>query len=109
MIKEPGPKRITLRILWSLNYTILSYFFVMKSSLHISDTRIYRKLAHESVVKQHKEVRTERKWQLLLQHILKRSFGIQLLEQIRSMRSDGVIVCAELHLLTHKEDGVNMN
>lgn len=61
------------------------------------------------MVKQHKELRTERKWQLLLQHILNRTFGIQLLEQICSVRSGGVITCAELHLLTHNEDGVNMN
>lgn len=109
MIKEQGPKRITLRILWSVYYRVFSYFFVKKLCLYISKTKIYRKLAHKTVVKQHKEVRTERKWQLLLQHILKKPFGIQLLEQICSSRSDGVIVCAGLHLLPHKKDGVNMN
>lgn len=66
--------------------SMLSHFFVMKLCLLISKTKFFRKLAHKIVVRQHKEIRTQRKWQLILQHTLKMLSGIQLIEQICNIR-----------------------
>lgn len=66
----------------NLMVSMLSHFFVMKLCLHISKTEICRKFAHKTVERQHKEIRTQRRWQLILQHTLKRLSGVQLIEQI---------------------------
>lgn len=107
MIKEQGPKRITLRIMWSVYYRILSYFFVMKLCLHISKTKIFRKLTHRTVVRQNKEVRQKENGSFYYSIFLK-----DLLVSNRWNRSaalDQMVSLFVQGLLTPKKDGVNMN
>lgn len=86
--------------------SMLSHFSVMKLCLHISKTKICRKFAHKTVVRQHKEIRKQRRWQLILQCTLKRLSGIQLIEQICSIRW---CHCLYRVAYTKRKDVVNLN